>query len=588
MYPPLVTKLMRLLVILIFLLVFGYIIGKFSQKKRQLLHYGYYNKIYFMIIIPVYFGMVMIEMNYINDFFTGLLFILFLLTNFSFLNYTFMNLKVFFGGIQSMLPKDDALPVFETYPSVAFILPSCNEAFDVCKMTFDSVAENDYPGPKVIIVVDNSPDTGREDYLNWKTFVETYPHSERLTAYFWYNPEKNLFKPGNIDLAIRNLPPEVKYVVLLDIDSTLPRKENIIRRSLGYFQQDETLGIIQYQIIPTNLCFNRFSLVASINMYQYRLRHWIDGEGGFPFFLGHNAIWRREVLDRIGDWTESYKGQIIIAEDLLKSIAAYNQGYYSKTLWIKTGEWVPNSLNAFESMWRRWTFGTAQVTHKYSRKVFGGDKLIVYEKFNLFVYLLNSWSGPMAYAINLLAVLNPPSANSVAVLLLFSTGFIPVVLLSFVEAINYYRLELRKIKLRWFRKLWYVYLSIYVLRTFINYAQFMSLASFYRNKHFGWRVTAKGYEGKKTVWKVIRERYKFLSFHLAWIVLLGVLLVFDCQSYRRNQGNINVILVRGLSLFYFINLTLGVILFGSEGRTAENTVERATVDTYKDQNLMDF
>ncbi len=246
---------------------------------------------------------------------------------------------------------------------------------------------------------------------------------------------------------------------------------------------------------------------------------------------------------------------------------------------------MPNSLNAFESMWRRWTFGTAQVTHKYSRNVFSGDKLIIYEKFNLFVYLLNSWSGPIAYVVNLIAVLNPRSGYSLAAIMLFSTGFIPVVLLSFAEAVNYYRLELRKLKLRWFRKLWYLYLSIYVLRTFINYTQFMSLVSFYRNKPFGWRVTAKGYEGKKTVLKVIRERYKFLLFHTVWIVLLGVLLIFDLQGY---QGNIAVILVRALSLFYFINLIMGVILFGSDGRTEENAVECATVDTYGDQNLMKF
>jgi hypothetical protein len=538
-----------------------------------------------MIVIPLYFAIVMVEMNYIRDFWALLIFIFFFLSNFSLLNYTLINLKVFLLGIKSMLPQDETLPGPAVYPAVAFILPSCNEAFDVCKMTFDSVALNDYPGKKIIIVVDNTPDIYSGEYLKWKTFVESYPQSERLATHFLYNTRKNLFKPGNIDMAVGNLPHEVEYVVMLDIDSTLPHRENIILRSLGYFGQDDTLGIIQYQIIPTNLCFNRFSLVASINMYQYRLRHWFDGEGGFPFFLGHNAIWRREVLDRIGDWTEYYKGQIIIAEDLLKSIAAYNQGYYSKTLWIKTGEWVPNSLNAFESMWRRWTFGTAQVTHKYSRNVFGGDKLLVYEKFNLFVYLLNSWSGPIAYAVNLMAVLNSSSGYSLAVLLVFSTGFIPVVLLSLVEAINYYRLELRSLKMHWFRKLWYLYLSIYVLRVFINYAQFMSLASFYRNKHLGWRVTAKGYEEKKTVWKVIREKYRFLLFHTAWIILLGVLLVFDFQGF---QGNISVILVRAMSLFYFVNLTLGVILFGNDGRTEKNTVECATVDTYGNQNLMNY
>lgn len=98
--------------------------------------------------------------------------------------------------------------------------------------------------------------------------MEAYPQSEQIATYFLYNTRKNLFKPGNIDMGVENLPQEVEYVVMLDIDSTLPRHENIIRRSLGYFHQDDTLGIIQYQIIPTNLSFNRFSLAASVNMYQ--------------------------------------------------------------------------------------------------------------------------------------------------------------------------------------------------------------------------------------------------------------------------------------------------------------------------------
>ncbi len=307
---PLVMKLIRLFLITIFLLAFGYVIGKFSQKKRKLLHYSYYNKLYFIIIIPVYFIIVMVELHYIANFFTLLVFMFFFLSNFSLLHYTFINLKVFFRGIKSMLPKDDVLQDFEVYPGVAFILPSCNEAFDVCKMTFDSVAENDYPGKKTIIVIDNSPDSTSEEFLRWKTFVEAYPQSEQIATYFLYNTRKNLFKPGNIDMGVENLPQGVEYVVMLDIDSTLPRHENIIRRSLGYFHQDDTLGIIQYQIIPTNLSFNRFSLVASVNMYQYRLRHWIDGEGAVsPFFwaimpfgagrcLAGSGIGRNIIKDR--------------------------------------------------------------------------------------------------------------------------------------------------------------------------------------------------------------------------------------------------------------------------------------------------
>jgi len=84
-------------------------------------------------------------------------------------------------------------PKGKKLPTIAFIIPSCQEPFSVAKMTFDSIVNAPYNSNKEIIVVDNSNDVSTEDFLKWKNYVENfnenYPNGS-ISAKFFYNEKK--------------------------------------------------------------------------------------------------------------------------------------------------------------------------------------------------------------------------------------------------------------------------------------------------------------------------------------------------------------------------------------------------------------
>src|SRR5690606_15678077 len=181
-------------------------------------------------------------------------------------------------------------------PTITFIIPSYKEPFGVAKMTFDSVVNCPYNGKKEIIVVDNSPETLSEDFINWKNYInnfETHFPDGNITAKFLYNKEKGTLKPGNLDLAVRNIE-EGELVVILDVDSTLPEDKELLQRAVEEFEADSKLGFLQFRIKSTNNHFN--DLTQAIGAYQdlMRLRMTSRGYGGYKVFEGHNGMLRKD------------------------------------------------------------------------------------------------------------------------------------------------------------------------------------------------------------------------------------------------------------------------------------------------------
>jgi hypothetical protein len=117
------------------------------------------------------------------------------------------------------------------HPAIAFIIASYEEPFEVAKMTFDCARDIAYPGPREIIVADNSQATDSEDYRRWQSYVESHRSDRNRRVTFVHNENKSGLKPGNLDLAI-TLVKDASYVMFLDIDSTLPRRTNMLAQRL--------------------------------------------------------------------------------------------------------------------------------------------------------------------------------------------------------------------------------------------------------------------------------------------------------------------------------------------------------------------
>src|SRR5271156_6532405 len=110
-----------------------------------------------------------------------------------------------------------------------------------------------------------------------------------------------------MDLA-QTLIESSKYVVFLDVDSSLPLDVEFLDNAVSKFEIDAKLGVLQFHSVPTNGHFNRLGRAVAVAQLGHRTRELIRSNGGFPTFYGHNAMWRRSLLDCNGSWLEHYRG----------------------------------------------------------------------------------------------------------------------------------------------------------------------------------------------------------------------------------------------------------------------------------------
>ncbi len=445
-------------------------------------------------------------------------------------------------------------------PAVAVIIPSFEEPFQVAKMTFDSVVNTDYKGKKEIIVVDNSQHTDSENFKKWFSYINefntTYPDLN-VTAKFIFNPTTNKLKPGNLDLAEEFIT-EGEFVVILDIDSTLPQNQELFNRAIAEFKEDSKLGFLQFHMKATNNHFNSLTQSIAASQDLHRLRLTSRSYGGYKIFEGHNGMWRRSVLKKTDSWTNYYKGNIMITEDILKSSQVYALGYYGKSINIETGEWVPSSLGALENMWMRWTYGTNQVLFKCFHDLFlKGTNLI--EKFDAIYHVLHHFANgfilPIAFILQLFVP--GPMTN----LFLLITFIIP----QFIGGVTIYFKSLKKSEYSFIQNLGYLYSGFFMIDTLIMSIQLRSTFNFLSGMKLGWKVTEKG----------IGKAHKTLDYLISKVYHFGIAAIcigISIIPYKAlNYGHVSW--VDGMALsFLGINLILCLLIFRNQSRKTHNQI----------------
>lgn len=460
--------------------------------------------------------------------------------------------------------SDIELPKCKRLPTITFIIPSYQEPFMVARMTFDSVVNTPYSGRKEIIVVDNSQNTSSEDFFSWEAYVKSFNANStgNIISKFIYNPKKGKLKPGNLDLAQDHIQ-EGELVVFLDVDSTLPDMENLLERSVAEFEADQKLAFLQFRIRATNNHFNSLTQAIAISQDLLRLRMISRGYGGYKIFEGHNGIWRKSVLDELGAWTDYYRGDIIITEDILKSAHAYANGYYGKPLNIETGEWVPTSLKAFESMWMRWMYGNSQVFFKYFREIYAKTTTLV-EKFDISYHILHQLvTMCFFFIVFFFQLFIPGSATNVFIL---SIGIFPQIVGAVTACCkSSYNLSTGE-------KIKYAYAGFFFIDTFIMYTQIKSDIKFVLRVPQGWKVTEKGVEGLITWRGLIRSTF----FHILIAILcIGVCMVSWNIHYDMKW---NSLFHHFGLLFISSNLLLCIAFFGKQRRAPNSKKDPAVIN----------
>lgn len=294
------------------------------------------------------------------------------------------------------------------WPNLSVIVASCNEPFEVCKLTFDSVADCDYPGQIEIVWVDNTKDTASPALAQLRDYIQhrntTSPRAA-FSAKFIHNTRPGGFKPGNLDLALEHA--QSDFLLYLDVDSTVPRRGDGIKQAIADMQADPELGYVQFWSIAVNGGdeSNRITSANAAFMLQLRTFEVLRGHGGFPMFLGHNGLWRRETVVACGPWLQHFRGQVMVTEDFLQAFRAHHSGFYGKAMFWPMGEWAPNTLRSTETMWRRWTYGSLQVLEKHSAELLSpSTALTPRERFDVYA-LVGSYLHPTLTTVGSLACL---------------------------------------------------------------------------------------------------------------------------------------------------------------------------------------
>ena len=451
-------------------------------------------------------------------------------------------------------------------PGLALLVASCEEPFEVAKMTFDCAYNARYTGTREVIVVDNSLNIDDAGFRMWKSYVEMHAgRNPRVRITFRHNADSAGKKPGNIDLALK-LITNSEYVAFLDVDSSLPLERDLLDFAVNEFLNDPKLGVLQLHTVPTNSHFNRLSRAVAVAQLALRMSSLMRASGGFAMFYGHNAIWRRSLLDMNGPWLEHYRDNVMVTEDLLKTLGVYRHGFVLKYVNAPTGEWVPSSLKSLESMWMRWTYGGFQVLFKYFRPIVTAQSLSFTQRVDLMTMLVGYGTSPLVYPLTFLWFATFSAAQ--AAVLTFVILWLPPLFCFGIMWRQHGGTQRAPI----LKRLGDLYAGIFLIETFILAVQTRAAANFIAGKKQGWQVTSKSAQGRPRVHQVL-----FDNMFLVGLSGLGVAGLIAGWGWFHGFA-VNAVVSYAVLALVPVQLIVFVIVYGGQVQGADEDVNAAIID----------
>ena len=391
----------------------------------------------------------------------------------------------------------------------SIVITTRNEPFEVCKMTFDSAYDLDYPSNlKEIIVVDNS-ELSHDDFIKWQRYANEKNMLDGIKCKFIHRDGTEGFKPRNLDIAMESV--SFNYVLFLDADSTLPK--DALSVGMPEFSKDSKLGFVSFLIESTNYEMNLVTKVTSIFQNTIGYFNEFVGKNGYCNYQGHNGVWSVEALQATSKWEEYHKDQVMVTEDIAAGFRCYAAGFISKPIFLKTGEWVPTSLKEFENMWLRWSFGGMQVMHKYLVTIIKSRNLYFRVKLDM-LYLLFKVVASGFPLFALLLVIFPRSDMGFVVVVNFT--LLPLIILS----VWYYMFGY--IRGGFFSKIGQIYMAMFMLSSFVFWCGIKAEINYYLNKSQRWKPTSKIFEKNDRWAAVLYTHVGKLVFSLAGLILAVV------------------------------------------------------------------
>ena len=185
------------------------------------------------------------------------------------------------------------------------------------------------------------------------------------------------FKAGNINNALKELPPDVRYICLIDADEIIP--SNFVRETVAVCEANKSIAFVQASHKQYGLSKFGKQIGESIDLhwkYFFSARN----TRGFVYTFGHGVTFRLDLIRGIGGFPE------VVAEDIAVSAVlrqAGFRGYFAPD--IVCNEETPASYAAFRRRNRKITKGTLQFLSDFYGRFFRMSNITATEKIDLFL-----------------------------------------------------------------------------------------------------------------------------------------------------------------------------------------------------------
>lgn len=287
---------------------------------------------------------------------------------------TFAFLYGFFGKKSplSKLPPNLELTA-TTKPHVAILYTTCN---DFVEESVESCVRQDYPNYTVYMLDDSS----QQDFKDRvDLFAAKHPNLVKVVR----RPDRKAFKAGNMNHGLAHYAVEEPYFAIADADEILP--PDFLTKTVAVLETDPTCGFVQanHRANPNDPSALAQSLGVGIDI------HWkwyqpLRNDYGFVMFLGHGALLRRDVWEKIGGFPD------IVSEDLGFAIHARELGYRGRFLEdVICYENFPDSVRAFRIRHMKWTRGTSEFLKKKMGYLMRAKNISLTEKLDILFPTMN-------------------------------------------------------------------------------------------------------------------------------------------------------------------------------------------------------
>jgi hypothetical protein len=259
----------------------------------------------------------------------------------------------------------------------------------------------------------------------------------------------------------------------------------------------------------------------------------------------------------------------------LKSVRAYERGYYGRVMWTESGEWIPSSVRAFASMWHRWIYGSLQVLAVHWSKMLTSPGYTFAERVEVFRHVKFGLYFLPYFAVA--AGVIHPHAAYLPYLVSYALMHAACTMISAGMDAPGARGGLRP------------FFATFLTSIFVSWIGFRASAAFFgractswwrragKDEGRSWTVTAKGIEARWGWHRRFQE-------HAVGYVCNGCMVVLSICLFWLESHDQTSLFIRAYGAVYFLGIFLYPALYGDLGRTAADAVDDASIDAWVRQH----